>query len=1271
MLNSHKPRVTLTLCPIWAVDAPPLGPAYLAGTLKQHGYDTRCLDLNTRLHRTLRKHDPDKLAYWSGDSWKLWERSYVFRTLFSDRYDDFSPDVAATRDFCHAVARDFATAILDTSPDVVGFTVMGNTALLSLVTAQELRRRDPRVRIIFGGPSILKNDDTTRFFLRTGVCDAAVIGEGEAALLDLLADYSTKGTFRPVPGTLVPLADGDIHYGGDRPNIAPIDGIAWPDFSDMPPADYILQLSDFIPGESEFAKSAPTVTMLMSRGCLANCTFCADKPFWGGWTQRSGDDVFAEMLAHHQRYGATHFNFNDLMINGALREMERMCDRIIEEDAPFKWGGSARAKPTIPPPLMEKMVRAGCIWLSFGFEHFSDNVLRKLKKGTTARANQEALDTATSLGISVSSGLIIGTPGETQQDLEILVEFCARNQSKLVEVHPGPLSLMPGAPLYEQRHELGITITPHPDHAPHGLDWANAYVNPFISHWVAEDGANTPERRDERVEWVRRNIANAAISMSEHGVALAHVYSSDLARVTQLLERKLFDEAINACDERLQSDPNDSRFSRLRLSARLAAAWPALDPATAAQNAEALNPAVLPDPQLFDELVAQFDDDFAKRKPVVDYARYVFPLFSIGKYAIAARLAHGLRTTLPNDTFFPWVEAAALEKLGAFDEALAVLEPLLDRPMTSHRRATIQDTRAAAILRSGRPRDALAPLTETLMLEPARIESRIALAYALFACNHPREALDVLDTLAPVTAVVPLPPVTAFSEAIKRGALQPEAAQHAALQHEYAPIDEPPADVQVGAERVGFRFILPEHRALFTPGPAHEPPALAPQSAAPPPEIPAPLELFDGDRAERLCNVLAPALAEMFHDSARRGVNLGIFYPLMWPLFAAGAYDTAREIALAMTALTPADPYPRWIIGAALEKQQRFDEALAALDDALALPASLHLRATIQDSRGAVLLRLTRFDDALRALAETLVLEPQRVETRVALAYTLAKLERGDAAKAVLATLSPRHVFARGIRFDFVLPDDRGWFDAALAPALDATLDTTPDAGPRDLFAYAGAALRDRLADVIDAIVRDHQQLGFDLGRYYTLMWPLFAAEAWQPAATLARAMHSVTPNDPYPLWIEAAANEKMGHLEASLDLIDKALKLGADAAPPAMFATLLDTRAAALSRTGRYTDAMKAADHALKLDPTRDETRLIAAYAAWKSGRRACIFARLQPLMERNFAPAIAFAQRLTLDAQHAPPDAQNKTLAPQRLEASVIRFDFVAPEDAWRFAD
>lgn len=71
-----------------------------------------------------------------------------------------------------------------------------------------------------------------------------------------------------------------------------------------------------------------------------------------------------------------------------------------------------------------------CRYLDMPLQHASDNMLKAMRRGITAKRTQELLDTIRKEvpGIALRTTLISGFPGETEQDHQDLIDFVKRNR---------------------------------------------------------------------------------------------------------------------------------------------------------------------------------------------------------------------------------------------------------------------------------------------------------------------------------------------------------------------------------------------------------------------------------------------------------------------------------------------------------------------------------------------------------------------------------------------------------------------------------------------------------------------------------------------------------------------------------------------------------------------------------------------------------------------------------------------------------------------------
>ena len=145
------------------------------------------------------------------------------------------------------------------------------------------------------------------------------------------------------------------------------------------------------------------------------------------------------------------------------------------------------------------------------------------------------------------------------------------------------------------------------------------------------------------------------------------------------------------------------------------------------------------------------------------------------------------------------------------------------------------------------------------------------------------------------------------------------------------------------------------------------------------------------------------ALLAIEVDPARRAIaltNLG------GCLSALGQCDAAR---LHHRLAIDADPErlgPRWNLFANLVRGEAFDEALALIDETLALAClSRSELDNLQAYRAEILIALGRYPDALQAIDASLAHEPHELERLSARARILIYLDRRDAARACITQM--------------------------------------------------------------------------------------------------------------------------------------------------------------------------------------------------------------------------------------------------------------------------
>lgn len=170
----------------------------------------------------------------------------------------------------------------------------------------------------------------------------------------------------------------------------------------------------------------------ISEGCNRKCAYCAIPLITGKHISRSMEDIIAEveMLV---KSGVKEFNViaQELTYYGIDLYGERKIAELIDRMAQVKgvkWIRLHYAYPNqFPMELLAVMQKHAnvCNYLDIALQHISDNMLQRMHRHTTKeetmnviRSIREALP-----GIHLRTTLMVGFPGETDDDFKQLVEF--------------------------------------------------------------------------------------------------------------------------------------------------------------------------------------------------------------------------------------------------------------------------------------------------------------------------------------------------------------------------------------------------------------------------------------------------------------------------------------------------------------------------------------------------------------------------------------------------------------------------------------------------------------------------------------------------------------------------------------------------------------------------------------------------------------------------------------------------------------------------------
>jgi len=177
---------------------------------------------------------------------------------------------------------------------------------------------------------------------------------------------------------------------------------------------------------------APWAPLKMASGCDRRCTFCAIPSFRGSFVSRRPSDVLheAQWLAGQGVKEVFLVSENSTSYGkdlGDIRLLETLLPELAAVDGIERVRVSYLQPAETRPGLVEAIATTPGVvpYFDLSFQHASNGVLRRMKRFGDPESFLGMLERVRSYApaAGVRSNVIVGFPGETEQDLEILCDF--------------------------------------------------------------------------------------------------------------------------------------------------------------------------------------------------------------------------------------------------------------------------------------------------------------------------------------------------------------------------------------------------------------------------------------------------------------------------------------------------------------------------------------------------------------------------------------------------------------------------------------------------------------------------------------------------------------------------------------------------------------------------------------------------------------------------------------------------------------------------------
>jgi radical SAM superfamily enzyme YgiQ (UPF0313 family) len=372
-------------------------------------------------------------------------------------------------------------------PEVVGVSCTIGNARQALAVVSKVKAHFPECFMVVGGPYACIMGEA--MLVRHQEIDAAVIGEGEVALAELLERLQKKDGLSDVNGLI--FRDGSkLRSNSQRAPILALDSLPFPAREKLPMDLY---------GEK-------AGVIFTSRGCPYQCVFCSRSVFGKHWRGHSPEYVLTEIQQLREHYGVRGISFLDDNFTFDLDRAEKILDRIIARKwklSLYFWNGIR--VDSVTEGLLSRMKKAGCTAINYGVESADPDVLTRIKKGITLDQVEKAIRCTREAGIKANVFFMVGNPGDTSKVVDKTRKFVER--TKVDGVHLSLATPIPGTEFWRWVDENGHWIGSDREEL---LDWPIDDVEG--AYPVFETSEFTGKQRTEAYRKIRKYLVKKLLT---------------------------------------------------------------------------------------------------------------------------------------------------------------------------------------------------------------------------------------------------------------------------------------------------------------------------------------------------------------------------------------------------------------------------------------------------------------------------------------------------------------------------------------------------------------------------------------------------------------------------------------------------------------------------------------------------------------------------------------------------------------------------------------
>lgn len=307
----------------------------------------------------------------------------------------------------HLNTQEAASMILKENAGFIGLTAATVSINKAAELAAVLKDNNSELKILIGGPHITAVPEET--MLRFNQFDIGVIGEGEITIVELLNELTSKTDITAIKG-IVYREKSHLIKTECQDLIKDLDELPFPAW------DLYPDLARFYKPSAFGFQKLPSTSIVTSRGCPSNCSFCNQGPWGRLYREHSAEYVMEMIKTLYHKYKIRDLAIYDGTFGVNKSRLIKLCELLIKERFDLAWSCNLRINMA-DVEILKLMRRAGCWGIAYGIESGSQKILEFIGKGITKQQISQAVHNTKKANIITKGYIMVGTLAETKETL--------------------------------------------------------------------------------------------------------------------------------------------------------------------------------------------------------------------------------------------------------------------------------------------------------------------------------------------------------------------------------------------------------------------------------------------------------------------------------------------------------------------------------------------------------------------------------------------------------------------------------------------------------------------------------------------------------------------------------------------------------------------------------------------------------------------------------------------------------------------------------------